>query len=350
MAVTLHDVAQAAGVSIKTVSNVVRGQGKFSDATRDRVASAIEELGYRTNLAARGLRMGRLGVIGLVVPDIRNPYFAELAHAVMAAAAAHDLLVVLEQSGGDREVELDLLRGKRNQMVDGILFSALGLADGAPGLADSITTPVVLLGEPIAGWPTDHVTMRNAEGARAATAHLVTTGRTRVGALGAVAGQRDGTAGLRLAGYRRALEEAGLAYDDELVRDVGVWTRSAGAEGTRDLLRRRPDVDGIVAFNDAMALGALRVLEDAGRAVPDDVAVVGFDDIDETRYAVPALSTIRPGLEDIAATAVGFLLDRIAGPDDLPARVHLADFELLVRESTGASRTDAPTRLRVSTS
>ncbi|WP_432487952.1 LacI family DNA-binding transcriptional regulator [Kineococcus sp. SYSU DK018] len=334
MSVTLHDVAKAAGVSIKTVSNVVRGQGSFSAATRERVRVAIEQLGYRPNVAARGLRTGHLGVISLIVPDIRNPYFAELADAVMTVAAGHDLLVVIEQSRGEREVELELLHGERTQMVDGILFSALGLIDGH-GVAASITTPVVVLGEPIADWPTDHVTMRNTEGAQTATQHLIEEGRRRIAALGALRGHQRGTAALRLAGYRQALAGAGLPYDEDLVLDVGAWTRAAGAEGTRRLLHEHPDVDGLVAFNDAMALGAVRVLGDAGRAVPADVAVVGFDDIDETRYSVPALSTIKPGLSDIATTAVGYLLERIhAANSTLPARSHLADFELLVRESS----------------
>lgn len=338
MSVTLHDVAQAAGVSIKTVSNVVRGQGSFSDATRARVAAAIEELGYRPNLAARGLRSGRLGVISLIVPDIRNPYFAELADAVMTAASAHDLLVLLEQSRGDRDVELDLLRGSRTQMVDGILFSVLGLVDGGPELPGTITTPVVVLGEPVPGWATDHVTMRNAEGARAAVAHLIADGRRRIAAIGAVRGRRTGTAALRLAGYRQALDEAGIAYDESLVVDVGVWSRSAGAEGARQLVQGPGDLDGVLAFNDAMALGAMRVLEESGRTVPTDVAVIGFDDIDETRYSVPALSTIKPGMDDIATTAVGYLLDRIGEGDGAAPRAHHADFELLVRESSTSRR------------
>ncbi|NAZ80779.1 substrate-binding domain-containing protein [Kineococcus sp. R8] len=331
----MHDVAQAAGVSIKTVSNVVRGQGSFSDATRARVDAAIEELGYRPNLAARGLRSGRLGVISLIVPDIRNPYFAELADAVMTAAAAHDLLVLLEQSRGDRDVELELLRGNRTQMVDGILFSVLGLVDGGPELPEGIPNPVVVLGEPVPGWATDHVTMRNAEGAQAAVRHLLDDGRTRIAALGALHGRRTGTAALRLAGYRQALADAGIGYDPALVVDVGVWSRSAGAEGTRRLVRAG-DFDGLLAFNDAMALGAMRVLEDSGRKVPADVAVVGFDDIDETRYSVPALSTVKPALEDIAATAVAYLIDRIGRADAGPPRAHRAGVELLVRESSSA--------------
>ncbi|MBB2903166.1 DNA-binding LacI/PurR family transcriptional regulator [Kineococcus radiotolerans] len=334
MAVTLHDVARAAGVSIKTVSNVVRGQGSFSAETRERVETAVAQLGYRPNVAARGLRTGHLGVISLIVPDIRNPYFAELADAVMTEAARHDLLVVIEQSRGQRETELELLRGERTQMVDGILFSALGLTDGR-GVAAQVRTPVVVLGEPIPGWPTDHVTMRNTEGAQAATQHLIAEGRRRIAAIGALRGQRRGTAALRLAGYRRALDAAGLPYEDDLVLDVGVWTRSAGADGTRRLLAERPDLDAVVAFNDAMALGAVRVLGDAGRKVPADVAVVGFDDIDETRYSVPALTTIKPGLSDIATTAVSYLRQRIHHPGDaLPVRSHQAHFELLVRESS----------------
>lgn len=340
MSVTVHDVAQAAGVSIKTVSNVVRGQGSFSDATRRRVEAAIEALGYRPNLAARGLRSGRLGVIGLVVPDIRNPYFAELADSVMRAAAAHDLLVVLEQSGGDAAVELDLLRGRRAQIVDGILFSVLGLAAGNPGLDASISTPVVVLGEPIPGWPTDHVTIRNTDGARAATQHLIEDGRTRIAAIGALLGQQSGTASLRLAGYREALAEGGLPYEDDLVCDVGVWNRAAGARGARRLLDTNSDVDAIVAFNDAMALGALRTLEQAGLRVPGDVAVIGFDDIEETRYSAPALSTIRPGMEDIATTALNYLLDRI-NDETGAARTHLAPFELLIRESSTCQRSTA---------
>lgn len=342
MAVTLHDVARAAGVSIKTVSNVVRGQGSFTAETRERVEAAVAQLGYRPNVAARGLRTGQLGVISLVVPDIRNPYFAELADAVMTEAAVHDLLVVIEQSRGRRETELELLRGERTRMVDGILFSALALTRGH-GLAATVTTPVVVLGEPIAGWPTDHVTMRNTDGARAATEHLLDAGRRRVAVLGALRGRRGGTAALRLSGYRQALDAAGVPYDEELVVDVGVWTRAAGAEGTRRLLAERPDVDAVVAFNDAMALGAVRVLGDAGREVPGDVAVVGFDDIDETRYSVPALTTVRPDTADIAATAVGYLRRRLQAPGEpLPVRAHLAGVELLVRESSTARATPRP--------
>jgi len=343
MTVTLHDVASAAGVSIKTVSNVVRGQGNFSESTRIRVEAAVERLGYRPNLAARGLRSGRLGVIGLVVPDIRNPYFAELADAVMRASAEHDLLVVIEQSDGDRDTELELLRGRGTRMVDGILFSVFGLSSGAEGLAESVTKPVVVLGEPVPGWPTDFVSMHHREGVRAATAQLIQEGRRRIAVLGARRDEQVGSARLRLAGYSDALGDAGMAIAAELVVDIDLWTRAQGAAAVRGLLDAGVDFDAVVAFNDALALGAIRALEDQGLKIPDDVAVVGFDDIEEARYSAPSLSTVRPAVQDLAQTAVRFLLERIESDADVePPRGHRAACTLELRESTGpAASADA---------
>jgi DNA-binding LacI/PurR family transcriptional regulator len=335
VSITIHDVARLAGVSIKTVSNVVNDYQYIRPETRQRVLDAIETLGYRPNLSARGLRSGRTGVISLIIPDLRNAYFAELADAVMRAAAEQNLSVIIEQSGNDRERELGLLRGPRMQMVDGILYSVLALGEDDAHLLDDVPTPMVLLGERIFHGPTDHVTMRNAEGSKAATRHLLSIGRRRVVALGAHRGEVIGSAGLRLNGYREALEQAGIAYDDALVCEVGGWFRSGGAEGMRTLLQTGTSFDGVVAFNDSLALGAMRVMQEAGLQIPDDVAVIGFDDIDETRYTLPTLSTINPGKDEIAEVAVRFLMERIAHPDTVIApREHLSAFQLIQRESS----------------
>jgi DNA-binding LacI/PurR family transcriptional regulator len=335
MAVTLHDVAREAGVSIKTVSNVVRRQGKFTEDTRARVQAAVDRLGYAPNLAARGLRSGRLGVIGLIVPDIRNPYFAELADAVMRAASEHDLLVVLEQSDGDPRTELELLRGARTRMVDGFLFSVLGLGDGDPELADSVTTPVVVLGEAVPDWATDSVSMRHEDGVAAAAGHLLDTGRRRIAVLGARTEERIGSAALRFRGYRRALEQRGLAVDPDLVVDIDIWGRAQGAAAIHRLIDRGAHFDGVVAFNDALALGAMRALEEHGLSTPGDVAVVGFDDIEEARYSRPTLSTVHPDLHDIARTATEYLLERLTAGDTVgPPREHRAPCELQIRESS----------------
>lgn len=338
MAVTMHDVAQAAGVSIKTVSNVVNEYPYIRPDTRQRVLDTIATLRYQPNLSARGLRSGRTGAISLVIPDLKNAYFAELADAVMQAASLQGLSVLIEQSGADRDREMAILTGPRMRMVDGVLFSALGLDQADAGRL-AVDTPVVLLGEQIFGGPTDHVTMRNAAAARAATEHLLAMGRRRILAFGAHAHQVNGSAALRLAGYRQALKAARVPFRQELVADVWVWHRFDGAEKMRAVLAAGTAFDGVVAFNDSIALGAMRVLQEAGIRVPQDVAVIGFDDIDEARYSLPTLSTIDPGREAIATTAVRMLLERI-GPDrsTAPPRLYEAEFELIRRESTSVTK------------
>ncbi len=334
VATTMRTVALAAGVSIKTVSNVINDYPHIREDTRQRVLEVIEELGYQPNLSARGLRSGRTGAISLVIPDLRNVYFAELADSVMTAAAKRGLVVMIEQSGGDRERELEILRGPRMRMVDGILYSVLALGQEDADLVD-VPTPVVLLGERIFGGPTDHVTMKNVEAARAATEHMLGTGRRRILAFGAHEDEVIGSAGLRLRGFRQAFEGAGLRHDDALVVNVGNWHRGDGAEAMRGVLASGLEFDAVVAFNDAIALGAMRVMQEAGLRIPDDVAVIGFDNIEETRYSLPTLSTIDPGREEIAETAVRLLMERITGTDErIAPREIEVDFRVIQRESS----------------
>jgi DNA-binding LacI/PurR family transcriptional regulator len=334
----MHDVANLAGVSIKTVSNVINDYQYLKPETKRRVQEAIDSLGYRPNLSARGLRSGRTGVISLIIPDLRNAYFAELADEVMRAADAKGLSVIIEQSNGDRERELSLLTGPRTSMIDGILYSVLGLEEDDAHLLDKIETPMVLLGERIFHGPTDHVTMRNSESTKAATEYLLSIGRQRIVAFGAHRGEVIGSAGLRLDGYRAALLEAGVDYDESLISEVGGWYRFEGAKAMQKLLASRVDFDGLVAFSDVIALGAMRVMQEAGIRIPQDVAVIGFDDIDETRYTLPTLSTINPGRAEIARVAVSYLQERIAqGARAIPPREYFADFNIVERESTAAS-------------
>jgi DNA-binding LacI/PurR family transcriptional regulator len=335
MAVTMHDVARVAGVSIKTVSNVINDYPYLKPETRQRVLDAIETLGYRPNVSARGLRSGRTGVISLIIPEIRHAYFAELADEVMRAAGAKGLSVIIEQSNGDRERELALLQGPRPTTVDGILYSVLGLEEQDAHLLDNVQTPMVLLGERIFHGPTDHVTMQNVESTRAATEHLLGLGRRKIVAFGAHAGETVGSAGLRLDGYRQALQAAGVAFDPGLVVEVGDWFRKNGADAMHQLLATGQSFDGLVAFNDLIGLGAMRVMQEAGIRVPEDVAIIGFDDIDETRYSLPTLSSINPGKAEIARAAVGYLQERIAaGSRHIEPREYLAEFSLVARESS----------------
>jgi DNA-binding LacI/PurR family transcriptional regulator len=335
MAVTLHDVARAADVSIKTVSNVINDYPHVRPATRARVQAAVAQLGYRPNLSARSLRRGRTGVIGLALPELSLPYFAELADSVMRAAEGRGLTVLIEQTGGDPDRERSVLGSERRQLTDGLLFSPLGLSDEE---ALSVGFPLVLLGERIFTGLVDHVTMQNVAAARAATAHLIEAGRRRIVALGTHPDAEVSSASLRLQGYRSALEEAGLDYDEQLIGVSGPWRRSGGAEAMRRILASGLEFDAVFALNDTLALGAVRALQEAGVRVPEDVAVIGFDDIDEASYSSPSLSSVDSGRDEIARTAVEVLQARIDGTALGPPALHEAAFTVVARESTGAGR------------
>ncbi|MGB3373600.1 MAG: LacI family DNA-binding transcriptional regulator [Microbacterium sp.] len=332
MAVTLHDVAGLAGVSIKTVSNVINDYPHIRPATRAKVEAAIAELDYTPNLTARNLRSGRTGVIALALPDLSLAYFGELAAQVIREAEAAGLVVVVEQTGADRDRELELLRSPRLKLTDGLIFSPLGMGPEDAAALD-VPYPMVLLGERIFDGPVDHVTMRNVEAARAATEHLIACGRRRIALIGAHDGESMGSATLRVQGYREALDVAGIPYDDEIIGRTSLWHRANGADSMREILTRSSEVDAVFGLNDTLALGAMRALRQAGLRVPEDVAVIGFDDLDEAQFSFPTLTTVDPGREWIARTAVATLLERIAGKTDAAPRTLLADFRIRERES-----------------
>ncbi|MDN3494840.1 LacI family DNA-binding transcriptional regulator [Planococcus sp. APC 4015] len=342
MGSTMHDVARAAGVSIKTVSNVIHDYPHVRADTRARVQRSIEELGYRPNLSARGLRSGRTGIIGLAVPALRENYFAELADAVIRSAERRGLGVVVEQTSGDREQELLAVSGGRLRFVDGLLFSPTVLGQADVDVLD-VAFPLVLLGERIFGGPTDHVTMHNVSSAQAAVAHLVGLGRRRIALIGADAeGSGDvSSATLRLDGYRRGLEAAGIPFDPRLVRASGPWNRQSGAMAIHRLVADGVPFDGVFALNDTLALGVLRALGEEGISVPGDAAVIGFDNIDEARFAFPSLTTVDTGREEIAEMAVELLVERIGEKGDRrPPRTLKPDFTIVKRESTGFADPD----------
>ncbi|WP_240675218.1 LacI family DNA-binding transcriptional regulator [Cellulomonas endophytica] len=339
----MRDVALLARVSNKTVSNVVNDHPHVHPETRARVQRAIAELGYRPNLSARGLRSGRTGVIGLAVPDLRQTYFAELADAVIAAAERRHLSVIVGQAGADRDHEIAVIENGLKQ-TDGLLFSPERLGTEDRGLLDQVEYPLVLLGERIFGGPTDHVTMHNVEGARAAVEHLVGLGRRRIAVVGAHPDRRTGQlrpSDLRVRGYREALVVAGLPEDERLERVAAPWHPADGAAATRELLASGVEFDAVFALNDALAVGVLRALGEAGRRVPDDVAVIGFDNISTGHFTLPSLSSIDPGRDEIAEVAVGMLLERIGWGEGTSRgpRLHKAAFRVVARESTGGTDT-----------
>jgi DNA-binding LacI/PurR family transcriptional regulator len=340
----MHDVARIAGVSIKTVSNVVNDFPHVRPSTRDRVLSAIAELDYRPNVSARGLRSGKTGVIGLAIPELRQNYFAELADSIIRAAEKHKVAVVVDQTGATREGEIAALSGSRLRLTDGLLFSPEKLGQDDVELLN-VPFPLVLLGERIFGGPTDHVTMHNVGAARAATEHLLDIGRRRIAVIGAHPTSQDDirSANLRIRGYRDALESAGIPYDPALVRVAAPWHRENGVAAMRQLLADDVRFDSVFTFNDTLGLGALRALGEAGVRVPEDVALIGFDNIDEARFSVPSMTSVDPGRDEIATLAVQLLIDRIKEKGTpAPPRQILADYSVVGRESTGFVTREEP--------
>ncbi|WP_433433910.1 LacI family DNA-binding transcriptional regulator [Nonomuraea sp. CA-141351] len=331
--VGLKDVAHLAGVSVKTVSNVVNGYVHVTPATRSRVEAAIKELNYRPNLSARNLRQGRTGIIALAVPELDTPYFAELARFVVAAAEEQGLTVLIDHTGASREREQLVAEGFRARLIDGLILSPLALTpeDLAARMDD---TPMVLLGERVYEGPADHIVVDNVAAAKEATLHLASLGRRRIAAIGAKDDEAAETSRLRLEGYRRALKEAGLPQDDRLVVPVEAYHRADGARAMAELLDSGAAPDAVFCFNDLLALGALRTLLERGLAVPGDVALAGFDDIEDGRYGTPTLTTISPDKQTIAGKAVDLLAERISGTSR-EAREFRVPYRLMIRESTG---------------
>ncbi|HEY6746278.1 MAG TPA: LacI family DNA-binding transcriptional regulator [Mycobacteriales bacterium] len=336
MRTRLKDVAERAGVSVKTVSNVVNGYEHVTAKTRSQVEAALVDLGYVPNLAARGLRNGRSGVIALALPELHAPYFAEIAHHVVRAAADRGWTVLVDETEGRLDRERQVAAGIRAHLIDGLILSPLALtAADLDGRADGV--PLVLLGERVRHDVADRVAVDNVQAARDATAHLLRQGRRRIAAIGVQRSAAGASARLRLQGYRKAVREHGLDLDPVLAVPAAAWHRADGAAAVRSLLELGPPPDALFCFNDLLALGALRALHEAGLRVPDDVAVVGFDDIEETRYSTPSLSTVSPAKDGIAGTAVDLLVARLAaqaGAPSPPRRV-VAAHTLAVRESSG---------------
>jgi DNA-binding LacI/PurR family transcriptional regulator len=333
----VKDVAAAAGVSWKTVSNVVNGTGRVAAATRTKVEQAIADLGYRPSLAGRQLRQGRTNILALAVPEIESPYFSGLAHAVIEAADARGYRVFIDETRGDRAAEESVARGFEVRLIDGIVFSPLELSlsevDRLRG-----STPMVLLGErpadPRSGpVHTDHVSIDNVLAAREATRHLVDSGRTRLAFLGAEPGVPERSGAPRLRGFRQALAEAGLPERDEWVLPALAYDRASGARAVEDVLARIGEVDGLVCGNDLLALGALYALRTNGIRVPQDVAVVGWDNTEDGRFSHPTLTTVAPDVRAIAEHAVGRVVAQVEGQPGEPTDT-VVPHRLLVRESS----------------
>lgn len=332
--VSIKDVAQRAGVSWKTVSNVVNERPVVREETRARVLAAIEELGYIPNHVGRELRGGRTFTISLVVPELQNPYFARLAELMQVAARERGYAVSVEVSLGIAETERAHVQGRTSRPVDAVIISPsvlrpadLDLPPGGP--------QVVLLGESLlaaAGVP--HVAIDNVASSADVVRHLVDQGRRRLLFLGAEGAVRS-TGTDRLAGFRAASRYAELVDDPALTRATRGWTREAGHREMLAVIDEGIEIDAVVAGNDLLALGVLAALAERGVPVPEQVAVVGWDDIPEAAWARPSLTTVAPDLGALVETALDEALAPRGAEGDADATGEtVIPHRLVVRDST----------------
>jgi len=331
--VTIADVAQATGVSMMTVSRVVNDSGPVSEATRQRVLNAIEEMGYRPSGLARSLATRRTGTIGLVVPDIANPFFAGVAKGVEQVAYAERYNVFLGNTSEDWDRELAMLQSLEEKRVDGLILCSSRLQDERLREALRWHPNAVLVNRQAHGFGS--VLMDDRAGAMMLVEHLLEGGRQRIGVL---AGPLRSTSGQkRLQGYRLAMQQADRDWRESWV-EYCPPSVEGGLDAAIVLLTAHPELDALLCYNDLVAVGALQAAANLGQVVPNDIAITGFDDIPLSALVTPSLTTCHVPVQDIGAQAMRHLLDRIGDCAQGCEEIILKP-ELVIRASTSVKGT-----------
>jgi DNA-binding LacI/PurR family transcriptional regulator len=338
----LKDVAKLAGVSLKTVTNVVHERRHVKAETRARVKAAIAELGYTPSLAGRQLQSGRSNIVALAVPRIDEPYLGALAHALIMAGERHGYAVFADETGRSDDHELRAAAGYPGHSIDGVIYSPLAMDPRR--LADmSRSTPMVLLGEHLSEGAADYVAIDNEQSARDVVRHLAAGGRRRIAYIGGNPARPLSVGQLRFRGLRTAVKELDLETRDDWLLRCDRYTRETGAALAEQLLPRIGEIDALVCASDLLAIGAIRTFIEHQVRVPDDVAVIGWDNIVDGRYLSPSLSSVATDLDLLADQTFEALISRIQGNRD-PARVYTVPHELTIRESSGNAGTFKPPR------
>jgi LacI family transcriptional regulator len=327
---TIREVAESAGVSYATVSHVINNTRFVTKETRERVLAAMTALNYRPNALARSLRRGKTNTIGLVLPDSANPFFAEISRSIEDEAFKRGYSVFLCNTELDTQRELFYVDVLSNKQVDGIIFVAAGDQPDSLDYLLRENMPVVLIDRNLPNVQVDVVLTDHQLGGYLATKHLIELGHQRIAC---IAGPSSITPSAeRITGYQKALEEAGLPCDEKLIIR-GDYHAQSGMDVTNAILKMTPRPTAIFALNDLMALGALRAASEAGYSVPKDIAIVGYDDLELSRFTSPPLTTISQPKKEISTQAVRLLVQRMSGKSQSPSRVVLPP-ELIVRRST----------------
>ena len=329
----MKEVADLAGVSITTVSHVINETRTVSDDLREKVYAAMENLSYQPNALARGLRLKRTQILGLVIPDGTNPYFAEVARSIEDTSYKKGYSVIICNSDGNLEKEQNYIEVLVSKQVDGVILVAAGMSTSHMKALQSAGMPLVLVDRDSPNIVADSVQIDNEYGGYIATRHLLDLGHRRIACL---AGPSEVTpSGDRVLGYSRALKEADIVVEKELVRS-GDFHSESGYRFAKEFLKMRVPPTAIFACNDLMAFGALGAAAELGFRIPQDLSIVGFDDIKLTEYTNPPLTTIAQPRYEMGELAVRFLLERIKNTDIEP-RNPILPCRIVIRKSSGPS-------------
>lgn len=329
---TLEDIARMSGVSRSTVSRVINGDPNVNEKTRERVNQVINRINFQPNLAARGLAVGRTGVLGMVIPVgvasiFSDPYFPILIQGVAATCntADYSLMLWMGEPEYERKTITKILY---NGLVDGVIVSSMLLDDPLIERLSEANRPFITIGRHPTNERIHYVDVDNRIGAFQAVSYLLRTGRRRVGVIN---GPQNMIAGQdRYQGYQDALHDRGIPLNPEFITH-GDFTEISGYVGMQRLLLAR--VDAVFAASDAMALGAMRAIKEAELLIPDDIAVVGFDDIPQAAITIPPLTTVRQPIQRSGSIAAEILIDLIERADPQPRRVILPT-QLVIRASS----------------
>jgi len=334
---TLESLAKMIGVSRSTISRVINGSPNVSPEVREKVLKAIQTTGFHPNAAARSLASQRSWMIGLVLPRnvasfFTDPYFPQLTQGIAYSCNEHDLSLTLFLVANKKDEEKIYPRVSRSKMLDGVLIQSGEAADELVNKLSTSSLPMVVLGRPWESKNITYIDVDNVDSALKATRYLVDLGYQRIAT---ITGSLKSTASVdRLEGYRKCLTQTGRDFDPSLVAE-GDFTENSGYLAMKKLLPQKPDA--VFCASDMMAVGAIRAIQEAGLRIPEDIALVGFDDIPLGGLTKIKLTTVRQPIEQFGVKAVDLLIDLIE-KGNKPARRMFLDTELVVRESCGATR------------
>lgn len=341
--VSMADIARKASVSVTTVSHVLNGSRPVREETMLRVRVAAQELGYRPNMLARSLRRKQSLTIGLIVPDISNAFFAEIGRGLTDASFDAGYTVVIGNTGGDPEQEHRNITGMLEKQVDGMVVALAGLQPSDIESMVGSSVPMVIIDRDVPGATADVVLADNVSGGIQAVEHLVSLGHRRIACVVSRAASRASEPG-RLYGYREGMRRAKLdsselvTVTDELEQGSQTAEIDAGYLATQRVLDQQPRPTAIFLTNDLMAIGALRAAHDRGVPVPEELSIVGFDDILLARYTIPALTTVIQPRDKMGRIAADLLIARANDASRLPMR-RVLEVSLVQRESSGPAPT-----------